>query len=118
LRDTSNTGSWAEDLALSHLRARGLQMLTRNFRRRFGEIDLIMSDGPTLVFVEVRYRASSRFGDPVDSVTSRKQQRIRRTAEAWLGANCGAEHRPCRFDVVSVTGESGKTAITWIRDAF
>ena len=66
-------GAEAEDLACAWLQARGLRLLERNYRSRRGEIDLIMQDGEQLVFVEVRYRASNRYGSAAESITSAKQ---------------------------------------------
>ena len=73
-------GTAAEDLALRYLEARGLSLVTRNFRCRTGELDLIMRDGEHLVFVEVRSRRSTRYGTPAESVTRTKQQRLLRAA--------------------------------------
>ncbi len=114
---TVSAGRWAEDLALSHLRRQGLSLEDRNYRCRRGEIDLIMADGATLVFVEVRYRARSNFGDGSQSIDRRKQRRIVFTAQHYLQRHPRAASRPCRFDVVSVSGTEGN-AVHWIPNAF
>jgi putative endonuclease len=97
------------------LSARGLVPVTRNSHAKGGEIDLIMRDGDTLVFIEVRYRASSRFGSALESVTATKQRRLIKAARFYLahhGLSCS-----CRFDVVGVEGTSPRS-IHWIRHAF
>lgn len=106
-------GTEAEDVAIRHICAHGLTLITRNFRSRMGEIDLVMREGDTLVFVEVRQRSSDRFGGAAQSITPHKQRRIIATAQVYL-ANLNAPP-PCRFDVVLL---SGNDHLEWIRDAF
>ncbi|UHD18906.1 YraN family protein [Thiocapsa bogorovii] len=96
-----------------YLKRRHLQPIARNHRCRFGEIDLVMRDGETLVFVEVRYRRSDRFGSPAETVDRRKQQRLTAAASHYLQAHPTV--LPCRFDVVAV---SGGDRIEWIKNAF
>ena len=84
------------------LAAKGLTVLERNFRARAGEIDLIVRDGDTVAFVEVRARASASFGGAAASVTAAKRRRLERAARLWISAR-GWEG-PCRFDVVAVDG--------------
>jgi putative endonuclease len=108
-------GSHAEERALQHLLARGLRLRERNFRSRAGEIDLIMQQGDTLVFVEVRYRRSRDFGSAVETVTPSKQRRLLATAAYYL-----QRHRldlACRFDVVGICGAQ-QEEIVWIQNAF
>ena len=103
------------------LAARGLVLYQRNYRSRLGEIDLIMADDDTLVFVEVRYRSSMEFGGAEGSVTPAKQQRIVRAARQYLGQHPEHSDRPCRFDVVAAgpsPDRDGKTHYHWIRNAF
>jgi putative endonuclease len=107
-------GAWAEGLAQEALFADGLQLVAKNFRCKVGEIDLIMWDGPVLVFVEVRYRQRSGFGGAADSVNRAKQLRIRRAALWWLQRNHKHALPPCRFDVVALDGENP----CWIKNAF
>lgn len=95
-----------------------MRTLTRNYRARVGEIDLIMMDGDTLVFTEVRYRADETYGSGADTVTRVKQQRIIRAARNYLSRHSGAGERQCRFDVVSIGTREGRTLIRWIRNAF
>jgi putative endonuclease len=106
-------GEAREDQARAFLEARGLKLIDRNYRCRGGELDLVMRDGDCLVFVEVRYRRSARFGSAAESVTRGKQQRIALAASHYLQRNrCAA---PCRFDVVAITGDG---ACEWLKDAF
>ncbi|MDA0688195.1 MAG: YraN family protein [Proteobacteria bacterium] len=115
------TRGWQlETQALKFLRKKGLRLLARNFNSRFGEIDLIMTDDPNLlVFVEVRFRASQKFGGATASVTRVKQHRLRLTASSWLQANHRYQNRICRFDVVAMTGPSlRQLEIIWIKNAF
>ena len=111
-------GTYFEQQAESYLHNEGLKTVTCNYRWRGGEIDLIMLDGETVVFVEVRYRATKSFVDPVATVTSAKQRRIIRSAERFLAANVRYAQQPCRFDVVGISEESNQTKINWIANAF
>jgi putative endonuclease len=107
------SGRSAEARACAYLEAQGLRLVERNYRCRFGEIDLIMRDGECLVFVEVRLRRSARFGGPLVSVDARKRGRLAASAQSYLQART----RPCpaRFDVVAFDGDEG---LEWVRDAF
>lgn len=109
----NDRGRDAEQLALRHLTGAGLRLLSRNYTCRLGEIDLILQDGDTLVFVEVRQRRSVTFGSAGESITVRKQGRLVAAARHYL-----ARQRTlpvCRFDAVLVDGQG---RIDWIRDAF
>ena len=106
-------GRAAEELALRYLTGQGLRLRSRNYACRLGEIDLILDDGQTVVFVEVRQRRSARFGSAVESITARKQGRLIAAARHYL-----ARERTlpaCRFDAVLVDGQG---QVEWIRDAF
>ncbi|AON57070.1 YraN family protein [Herbaspirillum seropedicae] len=105
------TGEAAEQQALTHLRQQGLQLLERNYRCQGGEIDLIMREGDTVVFVEVRARASASYGGAAASVTPAKQRRLILAAQRWLQAQAGTP--PCRFDVVTLDGQQ----LQWLRNA-
>lgn len=110
------TGDAAEDQARSHLEGAGLRVVEKNYRCRRGEIDLIMQQGNTLVFVEVRYRRNAHFGSAAESVTATKQQRIITAASHYLA--CSKQtNAACRFDVVAISGE-GRQQLEWIKDAF
>ncbi|HPU52143.1 MAG TPA: YraN family protein [Burkholderiaceae bacterium] len=108
-------GSLAEAQALDYLRSQGLRPIAANVRLRCGEIDLIMADGDQCVFIEVRRRASQRYGGAAASVTPRKQARLRAAAQAWLAMRMGRlAWPPMRFDVVAFEGD----ALHWVRGAF
>ena len=115
---TAATGRWGEDAALDYLESRGLTLLHRNFRRRFGEIDLVMQQRDCIVFVEVRVRRHPSFGDGLTSITYRKRQRLRRAAAAYLKTHSDLASNPCRFDVVSVTAAGTSAVCAWTVDAF
>ena len=106
-------GQTAESRAAAYLHARGLTLLARNWRSRFGEIDLVMQDGATLVFVEVRLRSRSDFGGAAASVTPGKQKKLLAAARQYLATLKTLP--PCRFDVVALTGSD---APEWIKNAF
>lgn len=109
------TGDAWELKARRWLEGKGLRFVAANVRGRGGEIDLIMKDGQTIVFVEVRYRQSSRFGVAAASVTLAKQQKLLQTAHLWLARHNGSfDTVDCRFDVVAFTGN----AIDWLKNAF
>jgi putative endonuclease len=96
----------------------GLTVVERNYNCRVGEIDLIMYDQSSLVFVEVKYRGNTGFGSGADSVTQQKQLRISRTAAYFLSRNQRLANVPCRFDVISISGRRGSTQTDWIKNAF
>lgn len=104
-------GQAGEDAALVYLQRQGLQLVERNFRCKSGEIDLIVRDRDTLVFVEVRKRADARFGGAAASVTSHKQRRLIRAAHFFLQRF--RDPPACRFDVVVFEGER----IDWLKNA-
>ena len=108
-----DVGQRAEDRAQARLIAHGLQPITRNYRCRGGEIDLVMRDGDCLVFVEVRFRRDRGFGGALSSIDTRKRQRLILAAEHYLARD--GWRGPCRFDVVAYDGDGAET---WIRDAF
>ncbi len=113
-------GGQYEQRALRYLERRGLALVQTNFSCRAGEIDLIMHERQDLlVFVEVRYRGSDRFGGAAETVGPAKQRKLRLAAAWFLNTN-NWQHRPCRFDVVAITGAGpgADDRIEWIRDAF
>ena len=100
------------------LHARGLRTVERNFTCRVGEIDLVMEDGETLVFAEIRFRKNARFGSGAESVTWVKRQRIIRAAQRYLQFHPHRAVQPCRFDVLSLDRGAEELRVDWIRDAF
>jgi len=108
-------GREAEDAACSQLTQHGLRLLARNYRSPWGEIDLVMQDGVTLVFVEVRLRRNAAFGGAAASIDTHKQQRLIRTAQQYLGSL--AHTPPCRFDAVLLDDAQGG-GLRWLKNAF
>lgn len=100
-RENKIIGRRGEDIALAELTKKGYQLVERNFRNRFGEIDLIMEDGTTVVFVEVKTRVGDDFGSPEEEVTERKFAQVRRMGEVFL-IEKGRWGRACRVDVVAI----------------
>ncbi len=111
----NRSGAQAEALAAAFLSARGLTIGERNYRCRFGEIDLIARDGKTLVFVEVRLRGNARFGGAAESVTASKRKKLIAAAQHYMTSMPGAP--ACRFDVVALDRLDAAN-IEWIRNAF
>jgi putative endonuclease len=109
--DQQITGQAGEDVALTHLQLHGLTLRERNFRCKGGEIDLVMQEHATLVFVEVRKRANSRYGGAAASVTGAKQRRLIIAAQVYLKRY--KMPPACRFDVVAIDGE----VLTWLKNA-
>ncbi|AGB84258.1 TIGR00252 family protein [Serratia sp. FGI94] len=108
-------GAGYELQARRYLERAGLVFVAANVAVRGGELDLIMRDGQTWVFVEVRYRRNAAFGDAAASVTYRKQQRLLHAAAVWLaGRGASFDTSPCRFDVLAFTGSQ----LAWIPNAF
>lgn len=113
------SGNQAEALACQHLADSGLSLIQRNFQSKTGEIDLIMKDREALVFVEVRYRADSDRGSPLETVTTGKQRKLIRTASYYLQHHFGDRWPACRFDVVGISGDLANSPdIQWIQGAF
>lgn len=117
-RERKAIGLLGEELALTHLQSHGLKLLTRNYRCKLGEIDLVMLDGATLVLVEVRYRATSDYGGAAASVTWDKQKRLARAAEHLLMKRSELKRYPARFDVVAITTGAAQPQVDWIKRAF
>jgi putative endonuclease len=111
-------GHSAEQQACDYLLGRGLALVERNYRTSHGEIDLIMRDAGTLVFVEVRFRRSRDFGGPAESVDRAKQGKLRASAAYYLQRHRGAAKQPCRFDVVALSGAPGQAQLEWLPNAF
>jgi putative endonuclease len=110
----SARGAMAEAAAEEFLNGHGLRLLERNYRCRFGELDLVMRDGDTLVFVEVRYRGSNSFGGAVASITAAKREKLLRAARHYMATR--REIPACRFDAVLLSGDTHD--LEWIKNAF
>ena len=113
-RQVKAAGKLAEALVADYLQVRGLRLIERNYSCRLGEIDLILADGPVLVFVEVRLRRNPDFGGAAASITAAKRQRILRAARHYLS---GKPEPLCRFDVVLLDALAAER-VEWIKDAF
>lgn len=111
-------GQQAEDAACHYLTRNGLKLITRNYKCRRGEIDLVMQHDDSIVFVEVRYRHNNHFGSGAESVVSRKQEKIILTALHYLQSHKESAGSSCRFDVIAVQPGTDKNHIQWIQDAF
>ncbi|MCQ4346045.1 YraN family protein [Pseudomonas stutzeri] len=120
MSEQQRRGQAAEGWALTHLEEHGLRLVARNWRCRLGELDLVMLDGDTLVFVEVRYRRHAAWGGAEASVDARKRSRVAAAAQAYLQQHPRRAQSPCRFDVVAIApAEPGAAArLNWIRSAF
>jgi putative endonuclease len=110
----SRRGGADESLAAAFLERQGLAILERNYRCRFGEIDIVAAAGGVLVFVEVRARRSEDYGGAAASITAAKRRRLLAAARHYLAAH--GSNRACRFDAVLVRGEARE--IEWVTDAF
>ncbi len=116
LKNTTK-GAIAEEIAHNFLIKKGLIPIDRNYRTSFGEIDLIMNDQNTFVFIEVRYRSYDYFGSATESITKSKQNRIIKTAQHFIMAH--QVNNAIRFDVVAVVPDKSKnTTCHWIKNAF
>ena len=117
-QNTYQTGKIAEDLACKYLNQQGLRLLTRNYRTPGGEIDLIMQDGETIVFIEVRSRKNNKTMHVVESINTEKCARIIRASQQYLQRKKHGSDNLCRFDVVLVIGRLEDAKVEWIKNAF
>jgi putative endonuclease len=106
-RKTSDLGKLAEDFAVRFLQEKGYKIIDRNFRSRFGEIDIVAEENGYLVFVEVKARWSQKFGSPEEAVTSQKLYKIRKTAE-YYSLFKSKTNQKMRIDVVALEISDGK----------
>ena len=116
---TRQQGSLTEEFAAQHLISQGLQLIDKNIHCRQGEIDLVMRDGATYVFVEVKYRKNNHFGGALAAVSYAKQQKIKHCVTFYLHQSGLNEYNtPCRCDVIALTGDIQQPEITWLQNAF
>lgn len=106
-------GSSMEDLAKEYLEKNGYQILEKNYRCKLGEIDLIGKDGNYYAFIEVKFRRDTTFGEPLEAVDAKKQQRIRKAC-SWYLMEKKLVDVPVRFDVVGILGKD----VTLVKNAF
>jgi putative endonuclease len=110
-------GSRGEDAAADAYRRRGFRIVARNWRCRFGELDLVVQRRGVLVFCEVKSRRESVFGGGFEAVTRRKQAKLRAVAQAFLQAT-GSHPQAIRFDVASVSVRGARSTVELFEDAF
>src|SRR3989338_3331290 len=111
------TGKLGEHLGENYLRERGYQIIERNVRSPFGEIDLVAREGNTLVFIEIKTRRDSTFGFPEEAVDSRKKDKIIRLA-SWYLAQHPKVNPAVRFDVLAIQMKGSRPLINLIQNAF
>lgn len=112
-----NKGKIGEDIAMNYVMQLGYKILVQNYYYNHGEIDIVANDGKVLVFIEVKFRRSTGFGEPEESVTPKKQELLRRTAEGYV-AEKNITGIDCRFDVVSVKQKDGKATCSILKNCF
>lgn len=115
-RSRQQSGRDAEGQALAHLQQHGLQLVAQNWLCKRGELDLVMLDGDTVVFVEVRYRKNTQWGGALDSIDERKRRKLIFAAQYFLQRESRWADRPCRFDVVAI--DSNAAQLNWLQNAF
>ena len=111
-------GKEGEARARKYLQKKGYTIVTQNYRCRFGEIDLIVEKEQALIFIEVRYRHSTDYGLPQETVIKRKQARIKKAATLYLLGQNLWDKVDCHFDIISIYQAQGQEKIEHIRDAF
>ncbi len=114
MKNKRRVGSYYEQKAVEYLRQKEYAVLECNYHTRSGEIDIVAKDGMYLCFIEVKYRTTSAYGNPLEAVDFRKQKKIRKSALAYLMKHGMTEWTPCRFDVIAFEGEH----LTHIENAF
>lgn len=114
MQNNRSVGTIKEDVAAKYLAKNGMEILNKNYRCRYGEIDIVAKDGSYLVFTEVKYRANTKNGYPEEAVTAKKQKTIAFVANYYLMQKHLSSDTPVRFDVVAILGEE----ITHIKNAF
>lgn len=120
-RGTRGVGDRGEGIAWRHLEGEGYELVERNHRTRMGEVDLVVRRGSTLVFVEVKMRRGTGFGDPLEAITARKRERIRALAEEYLAERPALAEGldEVRFDAVGILREDGgRLRLRHVEDAF
>ncbi|WP_087518068.1 YraN family protein [Pseudomonas sp. M30-35] len=116
---SQSSGNAAEAIARQHLEKNGLRLIAKNWRCRLGELDLVMLDIDTVVFVEVRYRRHKAWGGAAESVDTRKRNKLTQAAMSFLQQESRWNQHPCRFDVVAISADSkDKLQLNWIKNAF
>jgi len=120
-KETTSTdkGQITEQFAEDFLVKQGLTPVDRNYHCRQGEVDLIMLEGDTYVFIEVKYRKSMTFGGAIAAISTSKQKKIKHCVTFYLHqAGLNEYNTPCRVDVVALEGNINQPAVTWLKNAF
>jgi len=115
--ETRIYGFKQENIALKFLKKRGLKLIEQNYNTKLGEVDLIMREGNTIIFIEVRYRRSSAYGSACESVTYYKQQKIIKASTVYLQRNNLYDRVNIRFDIIAISSDSIHP-IEWVKNAF
>ncbi|WP_246046947.1 YraN family protein [Colwellia ponticola] len=116
---STDKGQVSEQYAQQYLVDQGLVLIEKNFHSRQGEVDLIMLDGDTYVFIEVKYRKNLMFGGAIAAIPLSKQKRIRHSISFYLHQTGLNEYNtPCRIDVVALVGDINQPQVTWLKNAF
>lgn len=121
IKGPTNTskGKSTEEFAKQYLIQQGLVFIDQNVHCRQGEIDLIMKDKGTFVFVEVKYRKNNHFGGAISAISQSKQQKIKHCVAFFLhNAQLNEYNTPCRFDVIALDGDINQPQVTWLKNAF
>lgn len=116
---STDKGQITEQYAQQYLSEQGLIFIEKNFHSRQGEIDLIMRDGDTYVFIEVKYRKNELFGGAIAAISLSKQKKIKHSVKFYLHqAGLNEYNTPCRIDVVALVGDINQPQVTWLKNAF
>jgi putative endonuclease len=118
LSKAKQIGQAAEEAACHYLQQQGLHLIAKNYACKVGEIDLIMLEQQTLVFVEVRYRNNANYGSSGETVTFIKQHKLIKTAQYFLQRHSEYQSCNCRFDVLALHRDLPNPQLEWIKDAF
>ena len=116
---STDKGNITEHFAQRYLTQHGLTFVENNYHSRQGEIDLIMRDGETYVFIEVKYRKNMNFGGPIVAIPVSKQKKIKHCITFYLHqAGLNEYNTPCRIDVIALVGDITQPQVTWLKNAF
>ena len=113
-----SVGSDAEELACEYLRSQGAQILEKNYRCNIGEIDIIARDGKYLCFIEVKFRKSTKYGEPQEAVSYFKQRRICKVSKFYLYSKYKSLDTSIRYDVIAISPDDKILTFKWIKNAF
>jgi len=119
MQTSHSKGKATEEFAKQYLLQNGLAFIDNNVHCRQGEIDLVMKEDQTFVFVEVKYRKNNHFGGAISAVSQAKQQKLKHCVAFFLHkANLNEYNTPCRFDVIALEGDINQPQVTWLKNAF